>query len=132
MSYELSNREADQALRALGETYDIYAPRRFAKQGRYSDTDVVRYDKVHTVEEIVWDVKSDYPAKEVINPIQQTIFYFTEDEYRESKPPPANPSCSSCAPATSTPRRSRPASLRATAALWTPTTPGCASGSSSS
>lgn len=87
MSFELSNREADQALRALEETYDIYAPRRFAKQGRYSDTDVIRYDKVHAVEEIVWQVKSDYPAKEVINPIQQTVFYFTEDEYRESKPP---------------------------------------------
>lgn len=34
---------------------------------------------------IVWDVKSDYPAKEVLTPIQQTIFYFTEDEYRASK-----------------------------------------------
>ena len=87
MSYELSIREADQALRTLGEKYDIYAPKRFPKQGRFSDTDVIRYDKVNSVGEIVWDVKSDYPAKEVINPIQQAIFYFTEDEYRESKGP---------------------------------------------
>ena len=87
MSYKLSIREADQALGALGEKYDIYAPKRFPKQGRFSDTDVIRYDKVHTVEEIVWDVKSDYPAKEVINPIQQAIFHFTEDEYRESRGP---------------------------------------------
>ena len=37
------------------------------------------------LEEIVWQQKSDYPAKEVITPIQQAIFYFTEDEYRASK-----------------------------------------------
>ncbi len=35
--------------------------------------------------DIVGDTKSDYPAKEVITPIQQAIFYFTEDEYRASK-----------------------------------------------
>lgn len=38
-----------------------------------------------TFADIVWDTKSDYPAKEVITPIQQAIFYFTEDEYRASK-----------------------------------------------
>ena len=36
-------------------------------------------------EEIVYDEKSDFPAKEVVSPIQQTLFYFTEEEYRESR-----------------------------------------------
>ena len=85
MSYALSIGQADQALRALAERYDIYAPKRFPKQGRFSDTDVIRYDKVERASDIVWDVKSDYPAKEVITPIQQTIFYFTEEEYRASR-----------------------------------------------
>ncbi len=85
MSYALSSREADEALRSLGEKYGVYAPKRFPKQGRFSDTDVIRYGEVGSVEEIVWQEKSDYPAKEVINPIQQAIFYFTEDEYRASK-----------------------------------------------
>lgn len=85
MSYALSIGQADQALRALAERYDIYAPKRFPKQGRFSDTDVIRYDKVERASDIVWDVKSDYPAKEVITPIQQAIFYFTEEEYRASR-----------------------------------------------
>lgn len=85
MSYVLTVTEADQVLAALVEKYGVYAPKRFPNQGRYSATDVIRYDKVSSASEIVWQVKSDYPAKEVINPIQQAIFYFTEDEYRASK-----------------------------------------------
>ena len=69
----------------LRKDYRVFAPRRFPKQGRYSDTDIVRYAEVERFSDIVWDVKSDYPAKEVLTPIQQTIFYFTEDEYRASK-----------------------------------------------
>lgn len=46
---------------------------------------LVRYDRVKRAEEIVWDRKSDFSAKEVVSPITQTIFYFTEDEYRESR-----------------------------------------------
>ncbi len=85
MSYKLSTQEANQVLGKLAEKYGVYAPKRFVNQGRYSATDVIRYDQVTSAEEIVWQVKADYPAKEVINPIQQAIFYFTEDEYRESK-----------------------------------------------
>lgn len=85
MSYVLTAREADRVLAALAEKYGVYAPKRFPNQGRYSATDVIRYDKVASAGEIVWQEKSDYPAKEVINPIQQAIFYFTEDEYRASK-----------------------------------------------
>lgn len=70
----------------LSAEYDIYAPKRFEKQGRYSDTDIIRYDRVHTPEEIVFDRKSDFSAKEVLNPITQTILYFTEEQYREVSP----------------------------------------------
>ena len=85
MSYILNTQQADKVLGALAEKYGVYAPKRFVNQGRYSATDSIRYDKVSSASEIVWQVKSDYPAKEVINPIQQAIFYFTEDEYRASK-----------------------------------------------
>jgi len=85
MGYSLSFEETNQLFQKLSAEYKIYAPKRFEKQGRYSDTDVIRYDVVKSVEEIVYDQKSDYSAKEVVSPITQTIFYFTEDEYRESK-----------------------------------------------
>ena len=73
MGFSLSVSQANTVLHALQRDYRIYAPKKFPKQGRYSDTDIVQ------------DIKSDYPAKEVITPIQQAIFYFTEDEYRASK-----------------------------------------------
>lgn len=87
MGYTLNTAQANQVLDALRKDYTVYAPKRFRNQGRYSDTDVIRYAEVERWEDIVWDVKSDYPAKEVLTPIQQAIFYFTEDEYRESKGP---------------------------------------------
>lgn len=85
MSFQMSYSQANELFAKLSAEYDIYAPKRFKNAGRYSDTDLIKYDKVTSVEEIVFDEKSDFPAKEVINPISQTLFYFTEDEYRESK-----------------------------------------------
>lgn len=85
MGYSLNRDEMDRLFRRLAPKYKIYAPKRFPKQGRYSDTDIVRYDVVESPAEIVTDQKSDFSAKEVLTPITQTIFYFTEDEYRPSK-----------------------------------------------
>lgn len=87
MGYALTAAQADAVIAALKKDYTVYAPKRFPKQGRYSDTDVIRYAEVGSFADIVWDTKSDYPAKEVLTPVQQAIFYFTEDEYRESKGP---------------------------------------------
>lgn len=85
MGYKLTKDEADALFAELSKTYDIYAPKRFPKQGRYSDTDVVKYDKVNSFSEIEYKEKSTYPMKEVLNPIHQALFYFTEDEYREAR-----------------------------------------------
>lgn len=84
MGYNLSLKEVNSLFEELKKKYKIYAPKRFAKQGRYSDTDIIRYDEVSTVEEIEFKEKSTYPVKEVITPISQTLYYFTEDEFRES------------------------------------------------
>ena len=75
MGYSLNAVQAEAVLQALKQNYSIYAPKRFPKQGRYSDTDVIKYAEVEHYEDIVWQVKSDYPAKEVLTPIQQAIFY---------------------------------------------------------
>ncbi len=85
MGYQLTWAQADVLFDKLLEDYQIYAPKRLKNEGRYSDTDVIRYGEVSQLDEIVWQVKSDFPAKEVLSPIQQALFYFTEDEYRESK-----------------------------------------------
>ena len=85
MGYKLSFETVNSLFDELKKEYKIYAPKRFAKAGRYSDTDIIRYAEVNSIDEIVFDEKSDYSAKEVVTPITQTLFYFTEDEYRESK-----------------------------------------------
>ena len=84
MGYNLSFQEVNTLFEDLKKEYKIYAPKRFKKQGRYSDTDIIKYDEISTVEEIDFKEKSHYPVKEVITPITQTLYYFTEDEFRES------------------------------------------------
>ena len=85
MSFEVSYGRMDQLLAELKKDYKVYAPVRFEGQGRYSDTDVIRYDEIDSFEEIVYDEKSDFSPKEVIHPITQTMFYFTEHQFRESE-----------------------------------------------
>jgi anaerobic sulfite reductase subunit A len=46
----------------------------------YSDTDIVGYSEIDSIEDIVFDRESDYSPKEVLVPVTQTLFYFTEDK----------------------------------------------------
>lgn len=85
MSYCVSTKRMNEILKALQKDYKIYAPVRFEKRGRYSDTDLIRYAEINSIEDVVYDEKSHFSPKEVIYPITQALFYFTEDEYRESK-----------------------------------------------
>ena len=85
MSYKLSTQETSQLFAKLMEKYDVYAPVRFENEGRHSAQDIIKYAKITSLDEVEWAEKSHYPMKEVLSPIQQAIFYFTEDEYRASK-----------------------------------------------
>lgn len=79
MGYQLTKTQMDELFRGLSETYDLYAPVLMKGEGCFSETDVVRYGKVTSPDEIVWDRKSDYSYKETLLPINETLFYFTED-----------------------------------------------------
>lgn len=84
MGFKFNVDNADNLLSPFFDKYDIYAPKRFPKQGRYSDTDIVRYAKIKSIKEIEFSQKSDYSAKEVLTPINETLFYFIENEFKES------------------------------------------------
>ena len=73
MGYKVGFKDVNDILATLSQEYDIYGPKRFEKQGRYSDTDIIRYDKISKIEEVVFDQKSDFQAKEVITPITQSL-----------------------------------------------------------
>lgn len=87
MGYQLSKAEAVQMFRCWNENYDIFAPKLMEGEGCFSDTDIIRYGKVSSLDEIVWDKKSDYSFKEVLLAINETLFYFTEDQTTVPKGP---------------------------------------------
>lgn len=85
MGYKLKTKDLDKLLNSLSKLYDIYAPKLFEGEGCFSDTDIVRYGKIESLSEIIFDKKSDYSFKEILLPISETLFYFTEDEIKVPK-----------------------------------------------
>ena len=87
MGYKTSTAHLDSILRELSKEYSIYAPKTFLGEGTYSDTDRVRYGTVESLGEINFEHKSEFSYKEVLTPISETLFYFTEEEIKESDAP---------------------------------------------
>jgi anaerobic sulfite reductase subunit A len=88
MGYQLRTESLRKVFDAWSKEYNIYAPKIFEGTGRFSETDVIRYGIVSSPEEIVWDQRSEYSFKEIIVPICQTLFYFTETQIKEADFPP--------------------------------------------
>ena len=85
MKLKLSIEEFDRGLEELSKKYLIFAPRTFEKRGTYSDTDTVRYAKVKSFAEMNWEDKSHFPAKEALLPVNEVLFYFTENEFKPAE-----------------------------------------------
>ena len=79
MGYILTKEGFDAVVDALKEQYRLYAPVLKKGEGRFTDTDVVRYDFVETAGQIELEKKSDYAFKELLTPLSETLFFFTED-----------------------------------------------------
>ncbi|ADO83981.1 anaerobic sulfite reductase subunit AsrA [Ilyobacter polytropus] len=82
MKISLDKTSFDEGLKLLKENYRIFAPKVFAGEGRFSDTDLVKYSEIDSIQEICFDKKSEFSPKEVMLPITQTMFYFTEKEFK--------------------------------------------------
>lgn len=82
MKISLDKTSFDKGLGLLKENYRIFAPKVFPGEGRFSDTDLVKYSEIDSIEEICFDKKSEFSPREVMLPITQTMFYFTEKEYK--------------------------------------------------
>ncbi len=82
MGYVLSREGLDQVLQGLGTEYRLYAPVLKMGEGRFADTDVVRYDFVTSLDQIELSKKSDYAFKELLTPLSETLFFFTEGEVK--------------------------------------------------
>lgn len=84
MGYTLTRAEFDQVLAGLGEKYRLYAPVLKKGEGRFTDTDVVIYDFIRDSSQIEFEKKSDYSFKEILTPLSQTLFFFTENVIKEA------------------------------------------------
>ena len=87
MGYQMNQKGLDNVLRHISEDYLIYAPKCFKGGNTFSDVDCIRYGEIQYADEIVFDRKSDYSFKEVLLPISETLFYFTEGETKEADIP---------------------------------------------
>lgn len=83
-SCRVSTPALDRILEALGKEYRIYAPKRFPGRGARAGSDLVRYAPIRSAAEIVTDAPSDFSAKEIFYPVNQTMLYFQDDACRES------------------------------------------------
>lgn len=87
MGFRLSKDGLNRVLDQLGKEYRLFAPRRFSGQGSFSDTDSIRYGEVYSADEIELSEKSSHTFKEVLLPISETLFFFTEDSVKEADAP---------------------------------------------
>jgi len=87
MGFHVNEAQFDAWLTEQQKTHDIYTPKRFTGGNTFSDVDCIRYGKVNSISEIVFDRKSEYSFKKVLTPISQTLFFFTESISKEADPP---------------------------------------------
>lgn len=88
MGYKIKKTKMDTIFNELSQEYEIFAPIKFTGGGRFAETDAIRYGQIDSINDIVFDQKSDFSFKEVLLPISEILYYFTENEMKESDPPP--------------------------------------------
>ncbi|MGL4760872.1 MAG: anaerobic sulfite reductase subunit AsrA [Sarcina sp.] len=83
MEFKMNLENLNKVFNELKNEYKIFAPTVMVGDGRFSDTDVIRYGEIDKVEDIEFERKAQFSYKEVILPIRQTLFFFTEKEVKE-------------------------------------------------
>ena len=71
--FDYQNRKRQRDLHS-GQKNMMCTPNADGGRRVFSDTDVIRYGKVSSLDDIVWDKKSDYSFKETLLPINETLF----------------------------------------------------------
>jgi anaerobic sulfite reductase subunit A len=85
MAYKLTVKAFNQYLKELESEYVVFAPVVIPGKGAFTNTDAVRYEKIKRLEDVEFRVKSNFSAKEILLPITETLFYFSEDNWTEPK-----------------------------------------------
>jgi anaerobic sulfite reductase subunit A len=86
MGYTLSINSMNKIISEWSKEYIIYAPKVFKDGATFSDVNLIKYAEVNCIEEIEFEEKSHYSFKDILLPISETLFYFTEDSVTEPNP----------------------------------------------
>lgn len=81
---EISTKEFIQKMNSLNDEYRFFGPVRHKDAGRFSDTDTVYYEVTDDISKFDFSVKSDFSAKEIVTPMNQTLFHFQDGEIIEA------------------------------------------------
>lgn len=84
MGYRYTAAAFNQILESLKKKYRIYAPILLKGKGKFSDTDLVGYGEISGIEDVVFKEKSYFSPKETFYPLTQSLFFFNENEFKES------------------------------------------------
>ena len=76
---KLSRDKAEGVFDMIIEDYKVVAPKRIAGKGRFSDMDLVSYDMVESLSDIVFNDKTYFSAKSVFFPIRETMFNYDKE-----------------------------------------------------
>lgn len=85
MGFILTKKDIDALFDELKIGSFLYGPKRYAGQGEFSDTDSIRYGDISNIDELELVEKSSHTYKEILMPISETLFYYTEDEVKEAE-----------------------------------------------
>lgn len=78
-----NSQEAQVVFRALSQHYTIIAPVKKPGGGRFSDMDILSYDKVNGFAEIEFFQKTYFSAKAIWSPLRQAMFAFRDNKIEE-------------------------------------------------
>lgn len=85
MKIKMPVAEFDKVIESIKDEYKVFAPVSIPYRGLYSDTDVIKYEEVTSIEQIEFGKKSQFTAKDAVMPVTETLFYYTEDEFKVPK-----------------------------------------------
>ncbi|WP_378953378.1 anaerobic sulfite reductase subunit AsrA [Pelosinus sp. sgz500959] len=85
LTYKMTIKKFNQYLADFKKEYILFAPVLLQGKGAFTNTNSVRYQEVQSFEEIEYTQKSDFSIREILTPITQTLFYFSEDNWTEPK-----------------------------------------------
>ena len=69
MKIKMTVQEFDETVNSIRYKYKLIAPVSIPYAGQYSDTDVIRYEEIKSINEVEFDRKSHFTAKEVVMPV---------------------------------------------------------------